>query len=60
MPRPKLDISAAQVRIILEFYAQGHGLQWIRKQVGYSVDVLRRIVQENGLTINRVGRPFKK
>ena len=59
MPRHRKEISAAQVRRILEAYDQGQGFEKIGTDLGHCVSVIRRVLVENGRTIRRVGRPAK-
>ena len=59
MPRELKEVSAAQVRKIVEMYGEGKGFKAIRVALGcqHCIGVIRRTLVDNGIEIKGRGRP---
>jgi len=60
MPAPRLEVSEAKKRLIMEGYVCGDSLAELRLRAGVSVTVVRRILLEMGLMLRPRGRPKKQ
>ena len=60
MPAPRLEVSEAKKRLIVDGYACGDSLAELRIRAGVSVTVVRRILTERGQKLRSRGRPRKQ
>lgn len=57
MGRSKIVVTANEVRSIVSRYNKGQGLILLAVEFGYGVAVIRRILEEKGVSIRDRGRP---
>jgi len=57
MARAKVKLTANQVRSIVSKYNKNVGLVALATEFGHSVPVIRRVLEENDVTIRGRGRP---
>jgi len=60
MPAPRLEVSEAKKRLIVEGYSCGDSLEELRLRAGVSVTVVRRILLERDQKLRSRGRPRKQ
>ena len=60
MPAPRLEVSEAKKRLIVEGYSCGDSLEELRLRAGVSVTVVRRILLERDQKLRSRGRPKKQ
>jgi hypothetical protein len=57
MARPRIVVSENHRRSIVSRYDKGEGLRNIGKALGYKLQIVRRVLVENGIEIKDRGRP---
>lgn len=57
MARPKVKVSANQTRSIVSRYGKGEGLVAISEALDLGVQIIRRILGEQGVEVRGRGRP---
>ena len=57
MARPKISLSANQVRSVVSKYNKSVGLVTLADEFGYSIPVIRRALRDSKVRIRGRGRP---